>query len=365
MSRIGVGIIGTGDISTQYLNNLTQFADVKVVMVADVLKERADAAAAKYGVLSGEVKELLSRDDIQYVLNLTNPAFHTEVGHQIIAAGKNVWSEKPLALDKASAAKLLDAAKRAGVRVGCAPDTVLGAGIQTALRAIARGDIGVPLTANTVFQTPGPESWHPSPEFLFAEGAGPLFDMGPYYLTTLVHALGSAVRVQAVSSKSLETRVVGSGPKAGKEFPVEVPTHHSALIEFVEGKSAQSVLSFQHAMLRYGVVEINGTEGTICLPDPNMFDGSTTLYRYDSKEPVILEAKGSVWGRGTGLVEMARAITEGKQERASGALASHVLDIMLGIRDAAKSGEGVKIISHVDPVPALPEDFDPSKAVLA
>ena len=361
--RTGIGIIGAGNISTQYLKNLTRFEEVEVRFVADIDLERAAAQAAEYGVAeSGTVEQLLARDDIEVVVNLTIPAAHTEVGRRIVAAGKHVWSEKPVALDHDSAAALLAEAEAAGVRVACAPDTVLGAGIQTALRAIARGDIGEPLSATTMFHVPGPESWHPNPDFLFATGAGPLFDMGPYYVTTLVHVFGSATRVHAVSSKSRETRVIGSGPRVGQSFPVEVPTHHAALIEFEGGRSAQSTFSFQHALPRAGFVEINGTEGTLVLPDPNNFDGESRLWRYSQEEPTVIEATGAAYGRGTGVVELIRAIRAGVPERASGALASHVLDILLGIRDAAESGHAVEVASRVTPVAPLPEEWDPSRA---
>ncbi|MET3637523.1 Gfo/Idh/MocA family protein [Curtobacterium oceanosedimentum] len=366
MSRVGVGIIGAGNISDQYLTNLTQFADVEVLMVADLILERAAAQAEKYGVpSSGTVEELLARDDISIVVNITIPAEHAKVGQQIIAAGKHTWSEKPVATTAEDAQALLAAASAAGVRYATAPDTVLGAGIQTAIRAIARGDIGTPLTATTMFHVPGPDQWHPDPEFLYAEGAGPLFDIGPYYVTTLLHAFGSASRVQAVSSKSRETRVIGSGPRAGTEFAVEVPTHHAALISFADGQSAQTTLSFQHALPRNGFVEINGSEGTIVLPDPNVFDGDSTLWTLGKDEPTTLEHKGSTWGRGTGVVEMARSIAEGRPERASGAVASHALDVMLGIRDAADSGQAVEITSRITKPEPLPEDFDPAAAVLA
>ena len=365
MSRVGIGIIGAGNISTQYLTNLTQFADVEVRFVADVLLDRAAAQAAEYGVgASGSVEELLARDDVQIVINLTVPAAHAEVDQQIIDAGKHVWSEKPIATDHDSAAAVLESAKAKGLRVATAPDTVLGAGIQTALRAIARGDIGEPLSATTMFHVPGPEAWHPNPDFLFATGAGPLFDMGPYYVTTLVHALGAATRVQAVSSKSLERRTIASGDRAGETFPVEVPTHHAALIEFASGQSAQSTFSFQHAMPRQGFVEINGTLGTISLPDPNTFEGDSTLWRYGQDEPETITAVGSTWGRGTGVVDLARAIAEDRPERASGATALHVLDVLLGIRDAAESHTAVDITSAVASIPPLPEDFDPAAAVL-
>jgi len=363
MSAAGVGIIGAGNISTQYLENLTRFPDVEVRFVADLDQARAAAQAQAYGVpAAGSVDELLARDDIDVVVNLTVPAVHADVGHRILAAGKHVWSEKPLALDAVAAAALLADAASRGLRVACAPDTVLGAGIQTALRAIARGDIGEPLTATSMFHVPGPESWHPSPDFLFAHGAGPLFDMGPYYVTTLVHVLGSATRVQAVASRSRATRTIGSGPRAGEVFDVEVPTHHAALVEFGEGRSAQSTFSFQHALPRSGFVEVNGTDGTIVLPDPNGFDGASTLWTYGSDDPAELPARGPELGRGAGVVDLVRSLRDGTTERASGVMAAHVLDILLGVRDAAAAGQPVEITSTVPPVPPLPEGWDPTVA---
>jgi predicted dehydrogenase len=362
---VGVGVIGAGVISTQYLDNLTRFHDVDVRFIADLDLARAEAQATAYGISSsGSVADLLARDDIEIVVNLTIPAVHVEVGQQILAAGKHVWSEKPLALDAASGAELLATAEAAGLRVACAPDTVLGGGIQSALRAIARGDIGEPLTATTMFHVPGPDAWHPNPDFLFAYGAGPLFDMGPYYVTTLVHAFGPASRVSAVSSKSHDIRAVGSGPRTGETFPVEVPTHHAALISFESGQSAQSTFSFQNALPRAGFVEISGTEGTIVLPDPNMFDGDSSLWRFGVDEPTILTATGSFFGRGSGVLDLARAIRGGDRERASGAVAEHVLDVLLSISAAAESGETVAVSSTVEkPVP-LSEDWDPAAATL-
>ncbi len=184
--KIGVGIVGAGNISDQYLSNLTTFPDFDVIFVADLDRERAASQAKKWGVpASGSLDELLANDQIQLVINLTIPAAHVPVSLAALNAGKHVWSEKPMALDRSGAAQLLEAAKKNGVRLGIAPDTFLGAGVQTGLNAIRGGSIGKPLTALTIFQTAGPDSWHPDPAFLFAKGAGPLFDMGPYYVTTL------------------------------------------------------------------------------------------------------------------------------------------------------------------------------------
>ncbi|SBN64094.1 Predicted dehydrogenase [Curtobacterium sp. 9128] len=363
---VGVGVIGAGVISDQYLSNLTVFPDVKVHFIADIDLPRAAAQAEKWGVAgSGTVEELLAIDDIEIVVNLTIPAAHVEVALQVLAAGKHVWGEKPYALDRSSAAQLRDAAAAAGKTVSVAPDTFLGAGLQTALRTIRDGRIGTPLNGLTLFQSPGPESWHPSPEFLFAYGAGPLFDIGPYYITTLVQAFGPVAKVTATSSKSRATRTIGSGPKAGTEFPVEVPTNHSALIEFENGGSAQSVFSFESDRGRTGFVEIAGETGTVVFPDPNNFDGDTELYALGSEEPETIPAVGSTYSRGTGVVDLARSLRAGEENRVPGALAFHVLDVMVSIAESAERGEAVLVESTVAPSPTLPEGWDPAEQTLA
>jgi predicted dehydrogenase len=363
--RVGVGIIGAGVISAQYLDNLTRFPDLDVVFIADLDLERARAQAENYGVPgSGSVDELLAVPEIEIVVNLTIPAAHVEVALRILAAGKNVWSEKPFALDRESGRRLLSEANRWGLRVASAPDTFLGAGLQTGLRTIERDEIGRPLTALALFQTPGPESWHPNPEFLFDRGAGPLFDMAPYYLTLLVQVFGPVRRVSATASKALETRIIGSGPRAGTEFPVVVPTHHGALIEFENGGSAQMVFSFESHRLRMGFVEITGVDGTIAFPDPNGFDGESRVWHAGSTGETVIEAVGSTWSRGAGVLELARAIRADRPERATGELAYHVLDVMVSIAESAESGEPVAVQSTVVPPAPLVADWDPAAATL-
>ena len=338
---VGVGVIGAGVISDQYLENLTRFPDLKVLFIADLDEPRAAAQAAKWGVEgSGSVDDLLAHDDVEIVVNLTIPKAHVEVALRAVEAGKHVWGEKPYALDRESGAQLIKAAKDRGVRVAVAPDTFLGSGIQTGLRVVKRGDIGTPLTGLTLFQVAGPESWHPSPEFLFAIGGGPMFDVGPYYLTTLVQVFGPVAKVTATASKARETRVIGSGPKAGTEFPVEVPTHVSALIQFESGASAQSIFSFDSKLPRAGFVEIAGSEGTAVFPDPNNFEGETVVYT-GADEPTVVPSEGSTFTRGTGVAELAQAIREGRRERVPGELAFHVLDIMVSLAESAETGESV------------------------
>jgi predicted dehydrogenase len=359
MSPVGVGLIGAGVISSTYLENLTRFPDVTVVMVADLDLERAAAQAAKYGVPhSGPVADLLARDDIEIVVNLTVPAAHVQVGLSILEAGKSVWAEKPLALDRPSGRKLLDLARDKGLRVASAPDTVLGAAFQTARRTIEAGRIGEPRTGLALFQSPGPESWHPAPEFLFQEGGGPLLDIGPYYLSGLISILGPVRRVTATGSKARDTRVIGSGPRAGTEFEVTVPTTVAALIEFERGGSAQIVLTFDSALPRT-TLEIAGTLGSAVVPDPNRFDGATLVHLLGEKTAEEIPHSGHDASRGTGVLELARSIRAGVPERASGGFAYHVLDVMLSIEDAYTAGEPVLVESTTDVPPALPADWDP------
>lgn len=363
---VGVGIIGAGVISKEYLDNLTSFPDIKVVAIGDLFEEAAAARAAEYGVpVHGGVDAVLGNPDVEIVINLTIPAAHVEVATRAVNAGKHVWSEKPFSLDRESGLGLLKTADAAGMRLGCAPDTFLGAGLQTARRMIERGDIGVPLTALTLMQSPGPESWHPNPAFLFQDGAGPLFDIGPYYLTTLVQTFGSIRRVAAFGSKSKETRVIGSGPKAGETFAVTVPTHVSSILEFEGGASAQSIFSFDSPFKRAGFVEITGTEATIAFPDPNTFDGDVRICATGSDDWSTVPSIGSTASRGAGVLEMARAIREGRPHRAQGELAFHVLDTMASIAESIDTRAFVDVESSAAPVPALPEDWDPTAATLS
>jgi predicted dehydrogenase len=362
---VGVAVIGAGNISKQYLDNLTVFPDLKVHVIADLFEEAAAARAKEYGIPEwGGVDKALNHPDVEIIVNLTIPAAHVEVATAAVNAGKHVWTEKPFSLDRESGLGLLKTADAAGLRLGCAPDTFLGAGLQTALRIIQRGDIGTPLTAMTTFQTPGPESWHPNPAFLFQHGAGPLFDMGPYYLTTLIQAFGSIRKVAAVGSKSKDVRVIGSGPKAGEEFTVEVPTHVSAMAQFESGASSHSVFSFESPRARMGFVEITGTEATISLPDPNYFDGDIRLWRAGDEDWTTIPATGPANGRGLGVLDMARSIRAGVPHRATGELAYHVLDAMVSINESMESGTFVDVASNASASAPVPEDWAPETSTL-
>ncbi|MGW3311141.1 Gfo/Idh/MocA family protein [Streptomyces sp. NPDC001073] len=368
---VGVGVIGAGNISDQYLQSFARFPDVRVLTVGDLDSDRAKAQAHKHGVPhGGTAADVLAHDGVDIVVNLTIPAAHADISAQAVAAGKHVWSEKPLAVDRASARALLDQAAAAGLRVGVAPDTVLGPGLQTARRAIERGDIGQPLSAQTVMQTAGPDAWHPSPEFLFARGAGPLFDMGPYYITTLLNLFGPVERVAAVGSTSRSVRTIRTGERAGTAFDVEVPTHVSALAQFAAGAVSQSVFSFDSPLTRVGIVEVTGTEGTMLLPDPNHFTGEARITRAPAgrtdREPVwhALPPVGAEAGRGLGALDMARAIRNGRPHIATGDVAYHVLDVLTSIDESITTGESVRLQSAIDAIPLLDDTTSPFEASL-
>ena len=367
---VGVGLIGAGNISDTYLENLGSFPDVEVLIVGDLDTERAAAQAAKHGVpASGSAADVLAHPGVEIVINLTIPAVHAEVSSAIIAAGKHVWSEKPIAIERASALALLEQADAAGLRVGIAPDTVLGPGVQTAKRAIERGDIGRPLFAQTTMQWQGPEIFHPNPAFLFAKGAGPLFDMGPYYFSTLVHIFGPVAAVAAMGLKATDDRTILVGPDTGSTFPVEVPSTITVLAQFEGGGQSQSLLSTDSPLRRHGVVEISGTEGTITLPDPNTFSGRTAIIRPlteaggEQSWTEVLE-EGTVVGRGLGVLDLARAIRTGRAHRATGELGYHVLDTMMAAEESAERREFVTVSSTAAPIESMPIDFDPFAATL-
>jgi predicted dehydrogenase len=356
---VGVALVGAGVISAQYLGNLTSFPDVRVLAVADLDVERAATAATQYGVpVSGDPETVLAIPEVELVVNLTTPAAHAAVALAALRAGKHVYGEKPLTLDPAAAEKVLAEAQARGLRVGNAPDTFLGAGLQSARRALRSGAIGTPVAATTVVQGSGPESWHPSPEFLYQVGAGPLFDLGPYYLTALVALLGPVARVAATARRARDSRVIGSGPKAGTVFEVEVPTDVTALIDLESGPGVASTFSWDSPLPRRRI-EITGTEGTLSVPDPNNFDGPLQVRGPKDEEWRELPVSGPTAGRGLGVLELARALRADVPHRATGAMALHVLETMAAISESAPRGAFRPGRSTTPVPPELPADWDP------
>lgn len=343
-----VGLVGAGQISGAYLSTLPRLPGLALTKIADVDIERAASAAQQAsGAVAVTPQELYDADDVDLVLNLTIPRAHAQVALDAIAAGKHVYNEKPLALGTSQARDVLAAAEHAGVRVGCAPDTVLGTGVQTARAALDAGEIGLPVAATAFMTTPGHELWHPAPQFYYQPGGGPLLDMGPYYLTALVTLLGPVRRVTGMSAAAHETRVVGSGPRAGERFDVEVATHVTGVLEHTGGALTTLMMSFDVWHARLPRIEVYGTEGSLAVPDPNGFAGTVRIARAGQDEWADLPQRGGYRNaaRGYGLADMARAIADGTAHRATGELAYHVLDVMESLLASAQAGLAVEIAS--------------------
>ncbi|QAY73441.1 Gfo/Idh/MocA family oxidoreductase [Agromyces protaetiae] len=362
---LGIGVIGAGTISNQYLRNMTAFPDLNVVIVGDLFEDKAAEQAAAYGVAeSGSPEAVLNHPGVDLVVNLTIPQAHAEVSSAALAAGKHVFSEKPFATSREEGLALLAQADAAGLRVGGAPDTFLGAGLQTARRIIERGDIGTPLTGLTLFEVPGPVDDHRNLEVLLSRGAGPLWDMGPYYLTALSQVFGSFSSVVASARTARPQRTLLVGPKAGQVHDVQVPTHVSVLADFAGGGESVTTLSWDSPHRRVGHVEIVGTEATLSIPDPNEFDGTLRIKRKGNEQWTDVPATGAVGGRGLGPLDIARSIAAGVPHRASGLLAYHVLDTMASVTESIERHEWVDVASEVPATPPIPEDWDPYAATL-
>lgn len=333
MEKLKVGIIGLGKISGIYLENLTKVFSHKVelVGVVDLVAERAAEVAHKYGVKQyADVEALLGDPAIDLVLNLTTPQSHFALCKQALEAGKHVYVEKPLSLNVEQASALVELAQKKQLRLGCAPDTFLGAGIQTCRKLIDDGWIGRPVAASAFMMNHGHEGWHPDPAFYYQQGGGPLFDMGPYYITAMVSLLGPVDSVTGYAQKSFETRTITSEPKKGEVIDVEVATHIAGALHFASGVVATLVTSFDiwyHSMPR---LEIYGTEGSLQVPDPNTFGGPILFCRKGTKEwkeiPLLFDyAENS---RGFGVADLAQSIAENSNHRANGILARHVVEVM-------------------------------------
>ena len=277
MHKVGFGVIGCGVISTAYLKAAQRFANLELRAVADMRGAAAEKQAAAFGVPAMRVDQLLKRDDVEIVVNLTVPLAHTDVSLAVLNAGKHVHSEKPLGVSVAEARKVMDLAAAKGLRVGCAPDTFLGGGHQTARKAIDDGAIGRPVAGTAFFMCPGHERWHPAPGFYYLRGGGPMLDMGPYYITNLIQLLGPIASVMGSVAKPRLERLVTSEPLNGTLIPVEVATHVAGLLEFESGAVVSIVMSFDVPRHNHAPIEIYGTEGSILVPDPNKFGGEVAL----------------------------------------------------------------------------------------
>ena len=344
--QLRIGVVGLGGISRAYLRTLQRLPELEVTALADLDRARAESALASApGARVLSTPDLVASDDVDLVLNLTVPAAHAEVALAAVTAGKHVYGEKPFTATIEQARAVLDAAGQ--LRVGCAPDTVLGTGVQTARQAVEDGLIGRPVAANAAFVSPGHERWHANPEFYYRDGGGPLLDMGPYYLTALIHLLGPVKRVVGVSSRSRDARVIGSGPRAGTMFDVEVATHVAGILIHETGAVTTLVTSFDVVDSAQPKIEIHGDQGSISVPDPNDFDGHVNLRQSgdDTWRPLPPSAGFRDGGRGIGVADLAASLIEHRPHRASADVALHVLDIMLTVLAAAEQKSSLEVQS--------------------
>ncbi len=355
MEKTKIGVIGCGNIAPAYLKGSRPFEFLDLAFCADQDQARAEVFARDHGLTALPVQELLAERSIEVVVNLTVPLAHGEISLAALQAGKHVYSEKPLALSWVAGQEILQLAKARGLQVGCAPDTFLGGGLQTCRKAIDEGLIGTPIAAAAFMVNHGPESWHPNPFFFYQVGGGPLLDMGPYYITALVHLLGPVSQVSGRARISTPTRTATSQEQYGVEIPVEVPTHVTGVLDFESGAVATFIISFDvwHAQLPR--IEIYGSEGTLSVPDPNTFGGPVRLRQSGDAEWVDLPLSHSdTVGRGIGLADMVSAVRTGRPPRAAGQLAGHVLEIMEAIPASSAQGAQVTITTRPDRPQPLP-----------
>ena len=359
-SKTKIGVIGCGQISDAYFKASETFDNIKVTACADINMEAAKAKAEEYKIKALTVDELLADPGIEIVINLTIPKVHAEIALKTLEAGKHTYAEKPLAISTKEACKVLELAKVKGLRVGCAPDTFLGGGQQTARKLIEDGWIGRPISGTAIVMGCGPERYyHKAPAFFYELGGGPMFDLGVYYLTALVNLLGPAKGVSALVGKGFEYRVTGpQGLNPYEKLPVEVPTHYSGTIEFQNGTLITLLSSFDIWKHQHNPIEIYGTHGSLLVPDPNTFGGPVKVAIGDQQGvewsdcPITHQYTGSM--RSIGAADMAKAIKTGRKHRASGELAFHVLEIMEAFEKSSNARKYVELESTCEQPAAMP-----------
>ncbi|WP_205849851.1 Gfo/Idh/MocA family protein [Nakamurella flava] len=350
-------VVGAGAVSEQYVATLAGRPQVRFVAVVDRRADRAAALADRLpGARVATLSAVLAAADVDLLLNLTVPSEHAAITRAGLRAGRHVFSEKPLGISAADAVDL-PALAGPGHRLACAPDTVLGTGLQTARAAVADGLIGTPVSAHAVMVTPGHERWHHHPEFFYRAGGGPLLDMGPYYLTALVHLLGPVATVNGIGTRPRPVRRIGRGPRAGDEFGVEVDTHETALLRHAGGAVSTVTISFDGVGTLAPPIEIHGTRGSIAVPDPNHFAGTVRLRRLGERQWTDLpDRAGAVdAARGSGVLDLADAIATGRPAQADPGIAAHVLETVLAVRRSARrDGTAIAVRSRPTVPPRVP-----------
>lgn len=360
MRNVKVGIIGCGNISSIYCQAGKKFEWIEILACADLDYSRAQARADEFNIPKAyTVEQLLADPEIEIVINLTIPQAHAEICIQALEAGKHVYVEKPLAITLEDGKRILEIAEAKNLMVGGAPDTFLGGGIQTCRKLIDEGVIGDVVAATGFMMSPGHESWHPDPAFYYQYGGGPMFDMGPYYITALINLIGPIRRVTGSTSITYKERTITSKPKYGEKITVEVPTHVTGLLDFENGAIATIITSFDVNGSTLPNIEIYGSKGTIIVPDPNTFGGPVRIKRqgHSEWEEIPISHGFTDNSRGIGVADMAKALRNGEKHRASGLLTLHVLEVMHGIHEASNKGVHYNLTTTCKQPKALPVDF--------
>ncbi len=359
MNKVGIGIIGCGNISSAYLKAMAGFPILEIWGLADLNEDLARQRATEFGLAARSIAELMSDPAIEIIVNLTIPKAHVAVATQALEAGKHTYSEKPLGINFAEGKQLWQNAKSRGLRIGAAPDTFLGGAHQTARTLIDSGVIGTPVGGTAYFMCPGHERWHPNPDFYYEIGGGPMLDMGPYYITDLVNLLGPISKVAGFAISPRSQRTITSEPRNGESIPVHVATHVAGAMAFGCGAIVQIGMSFDVAGHRHVPLEIYGTEGTLIVPDPNHFGGQVDLLRkggsFEQQEIKAPYSDGNY--RSIGVADMAYALRTGRPHRANGDLALHVLEVMEAFQHASETGTTVEIATTVERPTPLSESI--------
>jgi predicted dehydrogenase len=362
MQTTKIGIVGCGNISGVYFSGAQKLQILETVACADIALDRAKAKAEEFGVPKAcTPDELLADPEVEIVVNLTIPKVHGTIGLAALEAGKSVYNEKPLAPTREEAQKMLAIAEAKGLRIGGAPDTFLGAGLQTCRKLIDDGWIGEPIGASAFMLGHGPEGFHPEPDFFYQPGGGPMFDMGPYYLTTLVNLLGPVSRVAGKARITFPERVIVSQPHFGEIIKVNTPTHITGILEFASGAVGTLTTSFDVWATQLPCIEIYGSEGSLSCPDPNTFGGPVRVRRAGASDwsDVPLSHCYADQFRGLGVADMAAAMRSGRPHRANGKLAYHVLDLMHAFHDASREGKYIDLSSGSERPAPMPMTLAP------
>lgn len=366
--ELGLGIIGCGNISTTYFSLAPLFRGIQVVACADINPAAARARARKYGVRAETVEGLLRAADVDIVVNLTVPAVHYEVSRRALDAGKHVYSEKPFVLDVKEGLDLKRRAAKKGLRVGSAPDTFLGGAHQLVRNLVDTGKVGK-ITGGTCYvMSHGMEHWHPNPDFFFQPGAGPVMDVGPYYIANLIQLIGPVKRVVALAATPRKERTISNGPRRGEKVPVSTPTTIHAAMEFDSGALVTLNASWDVWSHGHAPMELYGEEGTLFVPDPNFFGGEVRLTRgakpvkklprwdHPFGVPNQKHSNGMLANyRTVGLADMALSIAEGRPHRCSLEISLHAVDVMTGILRSGETGKSVTMQTSCErPAPLGP-----------